>query len=57
MQKHLDRGDVMLCVNPEVVKQSKAPGTKWLQEMEEMIGKTILGKIDPSIHLEQFDIH
>jgi ribonuclease G len=57
MQKHLDRGDVMLRVNPEVVKQLKAPGTKWLQEMEEMVGKTILVKSDPSIHAEQFDIH
>ena len=57
MQKHLDRGDVMLRVNPEVVKQLKAPGTKWLQEMEEMIGKTILVKSDPSLHPEQFDIH
>jgi len=57
MQKHLDRGDVMLRVNPEVVKQLKAPGTKWLQEMEDMVGKTILVKSDPSIHPEQFDIH
>ena len=57
MQKHLDRGDVMLRVNPEVVKQLKAPGTKWLQEMEEMIGKTILVKSDPALHPEQFDIH
>jgi len=57
MQKHLDKGDVMLRVNPEVVKQLKAPGTKWLQEMEDMVGKTILVKSDPSIHPEQFDIH
>ena len=57
MQKHLDRGDVMLRVNPEVVKQLKAPGTKWLQEMEEAVGKTILVKSDPSLHPEQFDIH
>ncbi len=57
MQKHLDRGDVMLRVNPEVVKQLKAPGTKWLQEMEEMCGRTILVKSDPSLHPEQFDIH
>jgi ribonuclease G len=57
MQRHLERGDVMLRVNPEVVKQLKAPGTKWLQEMEEMIGKTILVKSDPSLHPEQFDIH
>ncbi len=57
MQKHLDRGDVMLRVNPEVVKQLKASGTRWLQEMEEMVGKTILVKSDPSLHPEQFDIH
>ncbi len=57
MARHLDRGDVMLRVNPEVVKQLKAPGTKWLQEMEEMVGKTILVKSDPALHPEQFDIH
>ena len=57
MHKHLDRGDVMLRVNPEVVKQLKSPGTRWLQEMEEMVGKTILVKSDPALHPEQFDIH
>jgi ribonuclease E len=56
MSRHLDRGDVMLRVNPEVVKQLKS-STKWLQEMEEMVGKTILIKSDPSLHPEQFDIH
>ena len=56
MHKHLDRGDVMLRVHPEVVKQLKS-STKWLQEMEEMAGKTILIKSDPSLHPEQFDIH
>jgi ribonuclease G len=57
MAKHLDRGDVMLRVHPDVVKQLKAPSTHWLQEMEEMCGKTILVKSDPSLHPEQFDIH
>jgi len=56
MQKHLDRGDVMLRVHPDVVKQLKS-STKWLQEMEEMVGKTILVKSDPTLHPEQFDIH
>ncbi|HZY72650.1 MAG TPA: Rne/Rng family ribonuclease, partial [Edaphobacter sp.] len=56
MQKHLDRGDVMLRVHPDVVKQLKS-STRWLQEMEEMVGKTILVKSDPSLHPEQFDIH
>ncbi len=57
MHKHLDRGDVMLRVHPEVVKQLKTTGGRWLQEMEEMVGKTILVKSDPSLHPEQFDIH
>ncbi len=56
MTKHLDRGDVMLRVHPDVVKQLKS-STKWLQELEEMVGKTILVKSDPSLHPEQFDIH
>ena len=46
----LDRGDVMLRVHPEVVKQLKSSGAKWLQEMEEMVGKTILVKSDPTLH-------
>ena len=57
MHKLLDRGDVMLRVHPEVVKQLKSSGAKWLQEMEEMVGKTILVKSDPTLHPEQFDIH
>ena len=57
MYKHLDKGDVMLRVHPEVVKQLKSTGTRWLQEMEEMSGKTILVKSDPALHPEQFDIH
>jgi ribonuclease E len=57
MQRHLDRGDVMLRVNPEVVKTLKANNAKWLNEMEEMLGKTIIVKSDPALHPEQFDIH
>jgi ribonuclease G len=57
MHKVLDRGDIMLRVHPEVVKQLKTSGAKWLLEMEEMVGKTILVKSDPALHPEQFDIH
>ena len=57
MHRQLEKGDIMLRVNPEVVKQLKSAGGKWLQEMEEMSGKTILVKSDPSLHPEQFDIH
>ena len=57
MHKHMDKGDVMLRVNPEVTKQLKLNGGKWLQELEEMSGKTIIVKSDPSLHPEQFDVH
>ncbi|HXB61290.1 MAG TPA: Rne/Rng family ribonuclease [Acidobacteriaceae bacterium] len=57
MHRHLERGDIMLRVHPEVVKQLKSNGAKWLSEMEEMAGKTILVKSDPTLHPEQFDIH
>ena len=39
MHRHLEKGDIMLRVNPEVVKQLKSAGGKWLQEMEEMSGQ------------------
>ncbi len=55
--KHMDKGDLMLRVHPEVTKQLKLNGGKWLQEMEELSGKTILLKSDPSLHPEQFDMH
>jgi ribonuclease G len=57
MQRHIERGDVMLRVNPEVVKTLKANNARWLNEMEEMLGKTIIVKSDPALHPEQFDIH
>ncbi len=57
MQKHLERNDVLLRVHPEVVKSLKANNARWLTEMEEMTGKTIIVKSDPTIHPEQFDIH
>jgi ribonuclease G len=57
MQRHLERGDIMLRVNPEVVKVLKANNARWLNELEELSGKTIIVKSDPALHPEQFDIH
>ncbi len=56
MMGHFERGDVLLRVHPEVVKVLKANNAKWLNELEEMIGKTILVKSDPALPPEQFDI-
>ncbi|MGA9716781.1 MAG: Rne/Rng family ribonuclease, partial [Acidobacteriaceae bacterium] len=57
MQKHLERHDVMLRVHPEVVKTLKGNNARWLNELEEMTGRTIIVKSDPTLHPEQFDIH
>jgi ribonuclease G len=57
MHRQFDRTDVMLRVHPEVVKQLKASNGRWLSEMEEMSGKTIIVKSDAALHPEQFDIH
>jgi Rne/Rng family ribonuclease len=57
MQKHFERHDVMLRVHPEVVKTLKGNNARWLTELEEMTGRTIIVKSDPALHPEQFDIH
>jgi ribonuclease G len=56
MTKHLDHPDIMLRVNPEVAKTLKSNNGRWLSEMEELTGKTIIVKSDPAVHQEQFDI-
>ena len=38
MPRHFER-DVMLRVNPEVVKALKGNNARWLQEMEELVSK------------------
>jgi ribonuclease G len=55
--KPVERPDVMLRVNPEVAKVLKSDNGKWLQEMEELLKKTIIVKSDASLHQEQFDLN
>jgi len=57
MANHLERGDVIVRVNPEVGKALKANNARWLQEMEDLTGKTVIVKPDATLHQEQFDIH
>jgi Rne/Rng family ribonuclease len=57
MSRHLEHGDVMLRVNPEVAKNLKSSGGRWLQELEELTGRNVIVKSDPLLHQEQFDIH
>jgi ribonuclease G len=56
MKRHFEGSDVMVRVNPETVKVLKANGGNWITEFEELIGKNILIKSDPTLHPEQFDI-
>ncbi len=56
MKKHFEGADVMLRVHPETVKMLKANNGRWLADYEELVGKNILVKTDPTLHPEQFDI-
>ncbi len=56
MRKHFESSDVMLRVNPETVKVLKSNGNRWLNDFEELVGRNILVKSDPTLHPEQFDI-
>jgi Rne/Rng family ribonuclease len=56
MLRHFERNDVLLRVHPEVVKVLTANNAKWLNELEELTGKTIIVKSDPTLPPEQFDI-
>jgi ribonuclease G len=56
MKKHFEGEDVLLRVNPETVKVLKSNGSSWLTEFEELVGKNVLVKSDPTLHPEQFDI-
>jgi Rne/Rng family ribonuclease len=56
MKRHFEGSDVMLRVNPETVKALKSNNGSWINEFEELVGKNILIKSDPTLHPEQFDI-
>ncbi len=56
MKKHFEGTDVLLRVNPETVKVLKQNNAAWLNEFEELTGKNLLVKSDPTLHPEQFDI-
>jgi ribonuclease G len=55
MARHFER-DVMVRVHPDVAKALKANNARWLQEMEELVKRTVIVKSDALLHPEQFDI-
>ncbi|MBI1787058.1 MAG: Rne/Rng family ribonuclease [Acidobacteria bacterium] len=52
----LEKGDVMLRVNPEVAKVLKSHNNDHLQELEEILGRPVIVKSDPQLHQEKFDL-
>ncbi|MGO9230113.1 MAG: Rne/Rng family ribonuclease [Bryobacteraceae bacterium] len=48
--------DVMLRVSPEVAKLLKSNQNTFLQELEEVLGRTVIVKSDPLLHQEKFDL-
>jgi ribonuclease G len=58
MQKALEieQGNIVLRVNPEVAKVLKSNHTQYLQEIEEILKRTVLVKSDPLLHQTKFDL-
>jgi len=52
----VEGNQVMLRVNPEVGKVLKSNQNSYLQEIEEILGRTVLVKSDPLLHQEKFDL-
>jgi ribonuclease G len=48
--------NLVLRVNPEVAKVLKSNHNSYLQEIEEIVGKSVLVKSDPLLHQTKFDL-
>jgi len=51
-----EKGNLVLRVNPEVAKLLKSNHNSYLQEVEEILGKTVMVKSDPLLHQTKFDL-
>jgi len=54
--KALEGKDVMLRVSPDVAKLLKSNQNSYLQEIEEVLGRTVIVKSDYQLHQEKFDL-
>ena len=52
----VDGKDCMLRTNPEVAKFLKSNTNKYLEEIEEVLGRPVLVTSDPALHQEKFDL-
>ena len=56
LSRAVEGRDVVLRVHPEVGKVLKSHRNNYLQELEEILGKTVMVKSDPLLHQEKFDL-
>ena len=54
--KAVEGKDVLLRVSPEVARMLKSNQNTFLQELEEILGRTVIIKSDPQLHQEKFDL-
>jgi ribonuclease G len=52
----IDSKDVILRVNPDVAKLLKSTENKYLEELEEILGRPVLVRSDALLHQEKFDL-
>jgi ribonuclease G len=56
LAKVVEGKDVMLRVGPEVARLLKSNQNTYLQEIEEILGRTVIVKSDNQLHQEKFDM-
>ena len=56
LAKDIEGKDVMLRVSPDVAKLLKSNQNTYLQEIEEILGRTVIVKSDHQLHQEKFDL-
>ena len=56
MAKVIEGKDVMLRVSPDVARLLKSNQNTFLQEIEEILGRTVIVKSDHQLHQEKFDL-
>jgi ribonuclease G len=54
--KAVEGKDVMLRVAPDVARLLKSNQNTYLQELEEILGRTVIVKSDVQLHQERFDL-
>ena len=56
LAKTIEGKDVMLRVAPDVARLLKSNQNTYLQELEEILGRTVIVKSDQQLHQEKFDL-